>query len=371
MLETRSALVRLSGSLAWMAPTTDSAMYQTMQRQPDDLRRLLDSGWTAAEEAAERLSRARRVFAVGIGTSYHAALVGAWLLRAAGSDARAISSFDFARYPESFELALDDAVVVMAHSGVKRFSAEALARAETAGITRISVGSLTAVHEGSQQILRTVERERSAAFTASHLAAMMVLAQIATVLGQTRGAAATTAFRAALHGLPEQVAGALARSDDVLPVARDAVGRRIYAVGAGPNEATALEAVIKVREASQGWIDGLALEQFLHGPLIATNPGDLTVLVNMPGRATERTAQIARVLHGVGARLWLIGAAVEGLSSATVFPLAPVPELISPLLAVVPVQLLAYHMATIKGINPDMFRRDEPRYADALGLLQL
>ncbi|MBV9542891.1 MAG: SIS domain-containing protein [Chloroflexi bacterium] len=354
-----------------MAPTTDSAMYQTMHRQPEDLRRLLGGGWPAAREAAERLSTARRVFTIGIGTSYHAALVGAWLLRAAGSDARAVSSFDFARYPESVVLGSDDAVVVMAHSGVKRYSAESLARAEAAGVTRISVGSLTAVHEGSQQILRTVERERSAAFTASHLAAMTVLAQIATELGQTRGATATTDFRAALDGLPEQVAGVLARGDEVLPIAREAVGQRIYAVGAGPNEATALEAVIKVREAAQGWIDGLGLEQFLHGPLIAINQGDLAVLVNVPGRATERIGQIAQVLNGVGARLWLIGAAVEGLPSASVFQLTPITELISPLLAVVPVQLLAYHMATIKGINPDMFRRDEPRYADALGLLKL
>src|ERR1700682_1521700 len=159
-------------------------MYQTMHRQPSDLRGLLDTGWHPAQEAAQRLASARRVFTVGIGTSYHAALVGAWLLRAAGSDARAISSFDFAVYPEACDVTAEDAVIVMAHSGVKTFSSESLARAARAGATRISVGSLSAVHEGSQQVLRTVERERSAAFTASHLAAMTVLAQIATVLGE-------------------------------------------------------------------------------------------------------------------------------------------------------------------------------------------
>ena len=45
--------------------------------------------------------------------------------------------------------------------------------------------------------------------------------------------------------------------------------------------------------------------------------------------------------------------------------------MISPLLTVVPVQLLAYHMAVVKGINPDLFRRDEERYATALKLLTL
>jgi glucosamine 6-phosphate synthetase-like amidotransferase/phosphosugar isomerase protein len=48
-----------------------------------------------------------------------------------------------------------------------------------------------------------------------------------------------------------------------------------------------------------------------------------------------------------------------------------VPELLSPLLAVVPVQILAYHMAVLKRIDPDRFRRDDPRYAVAFALLKL
>src|SRR6266849_3933169 len=119
-------------------------------------------------------------------------------LRSAGSDARAVSSFDFGIYPESADLKSDDAVIVMAHSGVKTYSNDSLARAAAVGATRISVGSLIAVHEGSQQVLRTVEREKSAAFTASHLAAMTVLAQVAIALGESRGSAATRGLRAAL-----------------------------------------------------------------------------------------------------------------------------------------------------------------------------
>ena len=348
-------------------PTTDSAMYQTMHRQPDDLRRLLDSGWDAAEEAARRLAGAARVYIVGIGTSYHAALVGAWLMRAVGVDARAVTSFDFSVYPEFFALRRDDAVVVMAHSGVKTYSTRSLDRAAAVGATRISIGSLTAVHEGSQQVLRTVERERSAAFTASHVAAMTILAQIAIRVGHASG------LESALAELPDRVAEVLAREDEIRPVAVEAARRRVYAIGAGPNEATALEAVIKVREAAQGWIDALAAEQFLHGPLIAVNLDDVVVIVNASGAAaSERLAEIARVLDGVGARLWLIGVPIDGLQTRPrVFELPELPEVLSPLLAVVPVQLFAYHMAVEKGINPDVFRRDDARYAAALGVLQL
>ncbi|MDP9363217.1 MAG: glutamine--fructose-6-phosphate aminotransferase, partial [Chloroflexota bacterium] len=137
------------------------------------------------------------------------------------------------------------------------------------------------------------------------------------------------------------------------------------------NEATALELVIKAREAAYGQVDALALEQFLHGPMVAVNAGDLAVVVRVPGAAAARTAEVARVLGAMGARLWVVGEAVEGLEGATTFGLPELPEPLSPLLAVVPMQLLAYRMAAAKGVNPDTFRRDDPRYAAAFGLVKL
>jgi len=353
------------------APTTDSAMYQTMHRQPDDLRRVLDTGWEPAREAAGLLSGAKRVFVTGIGTSYHASLVGSWLLRAAGADARAVSSFDFAVYPDSFPVTADDAVIVMAHTGVKTYSAVAMQRANEAGATVLSVGSQTAEHPGSRLVLRTVEREKSAAYTSSHLTAMTVLAQVATELGEQRGTSGVAGFREALVRLPDQVADALSRQDDVLPIAKEAVNRRVYAAGAGPNEATATELVIKAREAAYGHVDGLAIEQFLHGPMVAVNAGDLAVLIHVPGAAAERVAQIAAVLDAIGLQLWIAGQPVAATPTATVFPLAETPELLSPLLTVVPVQLLAYYLALAKGTNPDTFRRDDPRYAAAFASIRL
>ncbi len=358
------------------APTTDSAMYRTMHRQPEDLRRLLATGWDTAGEVADLLIGTQRVLLVGIGTSYHAALVGSWLLRAAGLDARALLSSDVALYPEAVALRSDDAVIVMAHTGVKRFSGEAMERANAAGATVVSVGSQTAEHPGSRLVLRTVEREASAAYTASHLAAMTVLAQVAAEIGE-RGASDGTAavgFRAGLDRLPDQVADALGREAEVVPIAREATERRVYITGAGPNEATALEAVIKVREAAYGQIDALALEQFLHGPIVAVNAGDLAGVVHVPVAAAERTAEVAAVLRAMGALLWVVGQPIPAVPEAFTFALPGVkelPESLTPLLTVVPMQLLAYHMAAHKGINPDTFRRDDPHYAAAFGKIKL
>lgn len=349
------------------APTTDSAMYQTMHRQPEDVRRLLTEGWDAAREAAGRVSSAGRIYLAGIGTSYHAAQIGAWLLRAAGSDARAVMSYDFAVYPDSYPLRPDDAVVIMAHTGVKRFSAESLARATLAGVPVISVGSQSAEHPSSQQVLRTIEREKSAAYTSSHVTAMTVLAQIATELGERRGAPGVSRFRASLEALPDQIAGVLAREEEVVPVARQAVDRLVYVTGAGPNAVTATEAVIKVREAAYGHIDALPVEQFLHGPMVGVNAEDLAVTIHVAGAGETRVAEVSRALNALGAALWVVGTAIDGIPDVPVFTLPETDELISPLLAVVPMQLLAYHMAVLKGINPDTFRRDNPTYATAFG----
>jgi glucosamine--fructose-6-phosphate aminotransferase (isomerizing) len=235
----------------------------------------------------------------------------------------------------------------------------------------LSVGSATAEHPGSQLILRTVEREKSAAYTASHLAAMTVLAQVATLCGEASGSSDTHGFRDGLSRLPDEIQQVLDRADEIEPVAEYAANHRVYATGAGPNEATALELVIKAREAAYGQVDALAAEQFLHGPMVAVNNGDLAVVVDVPGAAGQRVADITRVLDGIGARIWIVGQPVVNACDATTFAIPVMPEMLSPLLTVVPMQMLAYQMAVLKEINPDTFRRDNETYKAAFGRLTL
>ena len=346
-------------------PTTDSFMYQTIHRQPDDLRRVLgEDGWRDADVAARFISEARRIWITGIGTSFHAALVGGWLLRSTGRDARAVTSFDFATYPDQFPLGPNDAVIIQAHTGVKSYSALALQRAVQAAVPVISIGSETAEHPGSQFILRTCEREKSAAYTSSHLCAMARLAQLAVALG-------SDGIHDPLKALPDQVAGIIDRKGEIKPVARDAAARHIYAIGAGPNEATALEFVIKAREAALQPCDGLALEQFFHGPIVAVNSGDFGLVISTNGPSAQRTAAIATALAGIGCTVWSTGDANPGVDGALHFDVPATHELISPLLNVVPIQLFAYYLAETRGTHPDRFRREDPVYADAFGLLTL
>ncbi|MCA9859768.1 MAG: hypothetical protein KC438_08605, partial [Thermomicrobiales bacterium] len=90
-----------------------------------------------------------------------------------------------------------------------------------------------------------------------------------------------------------------------------------------------------------------------------------------PGAAFERTSAIAQVLDRIGLDLWLVGQGVPEIPKATVFSLPDYPELLTPLLAVVPMQMLAYEMAVLKNLNPDTFRRDDEVFKNALSVLTL
>ena len=70
---------------------------------------------------------------------------------------------------------------------------------------------------------------------------------------------------------------------------------------------------------------------------------------------------IARVNAAMGGVIWPVGEAIPGID-AMAFALPNVPEVISPLLAVVPMQLLATRLSAIRGTNPDAFRMDDPVY---------
>jgi len=331
--------------------------YQTIHRQPADLRAMSARETGNITAAAAFLKPARRVFTLGIGSSHHASQMGAWFLREAGIDAIAVHAFDALHYPDLYQIGKDDAAVIYGHTGSTGFTRKLLDALVAADVPVVAIGSLQAEHPGARVILRTTEPEGAATYTSSHLCAMAVTAALAVELGADN-------LREPLTAIPNQVETVLGKQAEIWPVAERAVDQRIYAYGAGPNEITATEMMIKTREAAFHKIDGMAAEQFLHGPTVAFNAGDLAVVIRVAGAASERVAAIARVNQAMGGEIWTIGAPIEGIEGLC-FALPEVPEAISGLLAVVPVQLFASRLAALKGTNPDRFRMDDSRYEAA------
>ena len=177
----------------------------------------------------------------------------------------------------------DDLVIVMAHSGTKRYSGEALALAKESGASTALVTCLTSEAKVDQAdvVLRTTYRDRSSAFTISHTGAMTALAMAASKVAGGEGLAEE------LKSLPDAVAEALKTEPDVKSMVAKVRDYGWYCfAGWGPNASTAYEAALKINEAAYDVTTAFQLEQFLHGPYVATGQRCVVTLVAPPGRVT-------------------------------------------------------------------------------------
>jgi glucosamine--fructose-6-phosphate aminotransferase (isomerizing) len=192
--------------------------------------------------------------------------------------------------------------------------------------------------------IETVEQESCAAFTASHLGALMRVAQLARALGGRLDG---------LEDVPDAVEAALERELRVEPPQR-----LLELIGAGPNQWTAAEGALKVRETSRVATEGLSVEQFFHGPSVAIDELDTLICLDGGGPGAERLKAVAAAAEACGSRVHILSEATldEQLS---IFPLT------------VLVQRVALELAEQLGTDPDAFGYDVPGRKEAWTALRL
>ena len=314
---------------AFMATTATSMMRQTMDGQAAALAAIAEDP-APIPAVADRL-RGRRVLVIGTGTSWHAANQAAALLRAAGLDVAAEQSVDAAT--DGPLPGAGGVLLALTHTGAKRYTAQAVARARAQGADVIQISG-TAVTDAD---LHTVERERSSAYTASHLGALMRVAQLAQALG---------ADLPGLAAVPAAVDRVHRDANDGQPLAPPP-GRLIEYIGGGINQWTAAEGALKIREAAYVASEGLGVEQFLHGPSVALGRQDRLVSLDGGGAWSERIAEVTLAAEESGTPVTRITHRELG-ELLSIFPLT------------VAVQRIALEAAEILGTNPDSFGRDVP-----------
>jgi glucosamine--fructose-6-phosphate aminotransferase (isomerizing) len=354
--------------MTWTPPpprtTHPYYMHDTIYGQPGALRLVMRPNAAAVEAAGARLRTMDLVVLCGIGTSWHAALVGELMLARVGDlghRVRTLHSFELASYWPAPPVRTG--VIAVSHRGSKRFSQEALAHATREGGVGITLTGKDAAAMGDAEFsLVTVEQESSAAHTASYTGALAVLACLAAAVGRDEG------FAHALEPVPDQLALLLGQESWEELAGRYGDRRRYWFVGGGPNTATAYEAALKMSETNYATASGFNCEQFLHGAYAAMTEEDLLVVIAPPGPSHARCLDAARIAKAIGTPVIAIAREDDrelAALAAESIALPEIDELLSPILAVVPLQLLAYHIAASHGVNPDIMRTGEIAYARA------
>jgi len=347
-------------------------MYDAIHQQPSAVEDMLNRHGKQAKEVASTLAEKRRLYLVGIGTSWHAALTAEhWFRHFAGDQlvVQAWHSFDFVSYPPP--LGPNDAVIVISHRGTKTYSFRALEVAKALGaltmvITGIDPGPRVSVADVR---FHTVEQERSAALTVSYTSALAVLALVALELGSIRDLSTPAGGFEELQRVPSLMASVINGEGEVEKLAwRYSDRDRYLCTGWGPNTALAYEVALKIKEACYCSTEGFQVEQILHGSFVATTNRSFLILIAPPGPGYERSLELARASAVIGAAVWALVQEGDGQLPnlvPEVFSLPPVTELWSPFLYVLPLQLFTYYLALANHCQPDTVRRDEPIYAEA------
>jgi glucosamine--fructose-6-phosphate aminotransferase (isomerizing) len=307
----------------------------------------------------------RRVYLVACGTSFHASLIARYWIESLAKLPAVVELGSEVTYRDCvfFE---DDLIIAVSQSGETFDTIGAVKAAKAAGATVLAVANVldSAIPRMSHGTLYTrAGPEIGVASTKCFTAQLAALLMVAVYLGRRRGALDADQGAAVLQALceaPGHMSELLGDADYVRSVAAHmSHANDVLFLGRGYNYPIALEGALKLKEISYAHAEGYAAGEMKHGP-IALIDEDLPVVVICPkDRHYEKTlANIQEVCAREGQVIALAtkgDEALHGLASHILW-LPEASEWITPLLTVVPLQLLAYYVAARKGHDVDQPR---------------
>jgi glucosamine--fructose-6-phosphate aminotransferase (isomerizing) len=311
--------------------------------------------------SARQLRRVRRVVLIACGTSWHAALVGEYLIERLAHlpvEVEYASEFRYRNAP------LDDntLVFVLSQSGETADTLAALREAKRKGYPTLAICNVvgsTIAREADGGIYLHAGPEIGVASTKAFSAQVLVLTLLALFLGRLRHLAFADglAVVAAIESVPEALERVLATEPAVAAAAeRLASARSVLYLGRDLHFPVALEGALKLKEISYIHAEGYPTAEMKHGPIALVDPQTPSVFVAPRGPLHAKTLSNVEEVRARRGPVLAVG--TEGddalASLADVFlPIPDVPEVVQPLLAVVPLQLLAYHAARLRGCDID------------------
>ncbi len=317
------------------------------------------------ELADEYVRSLERVVVVACGTSWHAGLSGRLMIEA------------LARIPVEVELASEfryrnpivgpgTLCLAVSQSGETADTLAAVREARRRGARAVSICNVvgSAIPRECDGTLHThAGPEIGVASTKAFTTQLAALFLLAVRLGRARGALTADAARAhleALRQVPLWMDQVIRQEPSVLPVARRCVqARDVLFLGRGSQYPVALEGALKLKEISYIHAEGYAAGEMKHGPIALIDEALPVVVLATREPAYEKTLGNMEEVRARGGHVFAVVSEGDTLAAGLAEVALTVPQappLLSPLLSILPLQFLAYHVADLKGTDVDQPR---------------
>lgn len=316
-------------------------------------------------EYEDKMLRAKRFVIIACGTSWHAGLVAEYIIEELVRVPVEVEYASEFRYRNPI-ITEDDVVIAISQSGETADTLAAIQMAKDKGATVIGICNVVgssiarATHAGSYT---HAGPEIGVASTKAFTAQVTVLTLMAMALASKKGTISKSTYQALisdLESIPEKVQETLKCDPTTLEIAKifKDVPNFLY-LGRGVNFPVALEGALKLKEISYIHAEGYPAAEMKHGP-IALIDKEMPVVVIATNRGTYE--KVISNIQEVKARKGKIIAiitkgdiTVKNLADYSI-EIPETDELLVPLVASIPLQLLAYHIAVLRGCNVDMPR---------------
>ncbi len=340
-------------------------MIKEIQEQPKALRQ------TMAGRLSEDLDQIalevdpgplpERLWFVACGTSYHACLVGRRLAEdVLGIPAEADLASEF-RY-RHLKLGPQDTVIAVSQSGETLDTLSAIRRAKSMGARVIAITNVigsSISREADINLPTLAGPEIAVASSKAYTTQILTLTFLVLAYAKASGLLAAqeeARWARDLWALPEKAELILQRAGEIEAVAkRLAAAKDVFYVGRGTDYAVAMEGQLKLKEISYLHAEALAAGELKHGTLALIEPGVPVVALLTQGELLDKTLSNLAEIKARGG--WIYGITSHDLSGHQEldqgFLLPACHDALAPVLAALPLQLLAYHAAVARGTDID------------------
>jgi glucosamine--fructose-6-phosphate aminotransferase (isomerizing) len=363
--------------IEWDAEAAEKGGFETFM-----LKEIHDQADAVAETIADRTVRpdgvdlpevddalllgARRIVIVACGTSYHAGLIGRYALE------------EWARIPVEMDIASEyryrnpvvgpgDLVIGITQSGETADTLAAMRLARERGATVLAVTNIMgsqATRDADGVLFTRAGLEIGVAATKTFVAQVAVMYLLALRLAELRGTLGPQRRRALigdLKGLPHAIAQVVSGGTDAV----DRIAERVYSsefflyLGRHVGLAVCLEGALKLKEISYIATDAYAAGEMKHGPIALLGEGTPVVVVATDSPVLAKVVSNMQEVRARGADVIAVATAGDPRVAPHASEVLEVPAtnwMLQPILAVIPLQLLAYRIARLRGLNVDQPR---------------